>query len=76
MKENNLMFNLKIFDNMKRTGTMTPDGKGGFNIELNDPKKGFVDVALTLAFSAAAGAATTAGGWLVTKFLKKLDKES
>ena len=68
MKENNLMFNLKIFENMKRTGTLTtPDGKV-CQIELNEPKKGLKDFALEAAFQ--AGIATVV--WLVGKGLNKL----
>lgn len=61
---------------MKRTGTMTPDGKGGYNIELNDPKRGFVDLLVTVGGAAATTVVSVTVGWFTTKVLKKLDKES
>ena len=76
MKENNIMFNLKIFENMKRTGTLTtPDGKV-CHIELNDPKKGVLDYALEAGFHVSMAALSVITSWAIGKGLEKLDKKS
>lgn len=72
MKENNLMFNLKIFKNMKRTGTLTtPEGKV-CHIELNDPKKGIKDFASEAVFHVGITIFTVITSWAVGKGLNKL----
>lgn len=57
---------------MKRTGTMTPDGKGGFNIELNEPKKGIKDFASEAVFHVGITFFTVITSWAVGKGLNKL----
>ena len=56
---------------MKKTGTMTPDGHGGFKIELSDPKKGVMEVLVSLGFAFVTGGVTYLGQWVMQKYLEK-----
>lgn len=56
---------------MKRTGTMIPDGHGGFKIEISDPKKGVTEVLVSLGFAFLTGGITYLGQWAMQKMLEK-----
>lgn len=75
-----LLFNLKIFENMKRTGTAIPDGKGGFKFEFYEPepqpkpKRGFMraileDYGKPGSVALFGGAMSVFGGWLMRRYL-------
>ena len=63
---------------MKRTGTMTPDGHGGFNIELSDPKNGVIGTIIKIGVSAVAsvagGALAAFGSWGMQKIIEMKEK--
>lgn len=59
---------------MKMKGTMTPDRRGGFNIELSDSKNGVTGVLVSLGFAIATGGASYFGSWAMQKMLEKKEK--
>lgn len=63
---------------MRRTGTMTPDGHGGFNIVLSDPKNGVIEIIVKIGVSAVAsvagGALAALGSWGMQKIIEMKEK--
>lgn len=58
---------------MKKTGELTPDGKGGYSIKINDG--GGKDLAFRILISFACGGATWFGGYIASKIASKLEKK-
>ena len=61
---------------MKQTGTLTPNGKGGYSIEINDgSRQGFVGALVKLGTAALIGGVTWLGGYAMSKVVDNIEKK-